>query len=115
MQDIIPIRISDMTLQQHLRNAGGCTEVPVNLEGWMRVKKIWIQPATRRGNALCLHRLEQVLQNDKRVVAIEEARPEVDFPTHAPAGGFVAAIKQRLPRGVEKVCALPGDVLAGID
>ena len=87
-----------MALQKHLGDAGGGAEVAVDLERRMGVEEIRIEPALA-GNRADGH--QEISQNLVGVVAVEEAGPEVNLPAHAPAGGRVAAIDERLPSGIE--------------
>src|SRR5437588_1781943 len=75
-----------MALHQHLRNSRRATEVAIDLKWGMRVEKIRIRVSRQRFD-----------EHFVRMVAIEEAGPEIDLPGFAPAGAAVAAEEEGLP------------------
>jgi len=66
------------------------------------VEQVRIHAAAAVEFLLAADRLEQVAQDQIGVVAVVETRPQVDFPSHAPAGGRVAAMDERLAGGLEQ-------------
>ena len=78
-------------LHQHLRDAGGHAEVAVDLEGRVGVEQVGVDAAAARvARARRVDEPEQVADEAVRVVAVAEARPQVDLPGHRPAGAVVA-------------------------
>src|SRR5438132_1356191 len=51
VNEVMPVRVPDVTLQKHFRDAGRRAEIAVNLKWRVRVEQIRIQPAPagRRG------------------------------------------------------------------
>src|SRR6478609_7951708 len=80
-----------MALDEHLRHGRRTAEVAVDLEWRALVEEVGITLA------------DEVFEQDFRVVAIVQARPEVGFPRHAPAGGAVAAALDAFARTGEKL------------
>ncbi len=76
-------RRSFVALEQHLRDAGRAAEVAVNLKRRMGVEEVRERVPGQRFD-----------EHLVRVIAVEEARPEIDFPRLAPAGAPVAAKEQ---------------------
>src|SRR5579871_1700351 len=97
-----------LALEEHFGDAGGGAEVAVDLEGRVCVEEVG-EEAGFRLDALLLvgGGLDQVLQDAPGMIAIEEARPEVQLPAHRPAGGFIAAKLERLFRGGEQLRTAP--------
>ena len=80
-----------VALQQHLGDAGGTSEVAVDLEWRVRVEEV------RVGAALLLlvaHEGQLVADELEGVVAVEQARPQAHLPSHAPSCRRVAAVYQ---------------------
>src|SRR5437870_5388230 len=100
VNEVTPFRVPDVTSQKHLRDAGGRAKIAVNLKRRVRVQQVWIQAAAfARRNFRSADGREQVAQDAMRVIAVAETRPDIQLPTHAPAGRLVAAEGQRLARG----------------
>ena len=70
-----------LALQQHLVHTREATQVAVNL-----IRRVCIPKVIERA------RTQQVLQEGVGAVAVTQVRPEVELPTHTPAGGEVAAM-----------------------
>src|SRR5438132_12240450 len=77
-----------MALHQHLRNSRRATEVAIDLKWGMGVEKIRIRVSRQRFD-----------EHFVRVIAAEEAGPEIDLPGFAPAGAAVAAEEEGLLGG----------------
>jgi hypothetical protein len=80
------MNFTQVRLQQHFRNARRATEIAVYLERRMRIEEIRIGVSVE-----CLDK--QLV----RMIAVEQARPETDFPSLAPARAHIATENQRLP------------------
>ena len=92
-----------MTLDEHLADTSGTTEVAVDLEGRMGIKEVGISttmstPLYRVGN-----HGEHVANDAEGMVAIEHTRPEIDFPAQAPSRGHVATLLQRVSSSSKEV------------
>ena len=74
------MNIANVGLGNHLADAGGVSEVPVDLERWMHVEQI-----VRK------LRLEHSFQDAVGTVTIMEPGPNGHFPGPAPAGRAVTA------------------------
>ena len=60
-----------MTLQQHFHYAGGGAKVAVDLEGWVRVEEIGVNPAAFHVNSLAfLHQAQHHVDHFRGVDAI---------------------------------------------
>ena len=93
-----------MALHQHLGHAGSAAQVAVDLEGWVHVPKI-VSGAV----------FKQVAIEQIGVVSIVQSCPLVEFPTHAPAGGAIAAMSENHARGLGKFgCGERRDGRAGM-
>ncbi len=73
-----------MALQQHLRDARACAEIAVDLKRRMRVPQIRQRAVT-----------QLLRQHQVRVIAVKQARPEIDLPRFAPSSAAIAARAQR--------------------
>src|ERR1035438_267869 len=103
-----------VALQQHLGDAGGGAEVAVDLKRRMCVEQVLVHSGLGGLGVRC--RGDQVAHDPVGVVAIQEARPQVELPAHRPAGSGVTAENQRLLRGLEQLRrAEGGDLAAWID
>ena len=97
------MHVAVVALQQHLGNAGGTTEVAVNLEGWMGIEEVGVGAALF---LLSAHQGELVANEFQGMVAIEQPGPEAYLPSHAPARGGVATVLERGLCGVSQLgCA----------
>ena len=105
-----------MALRQHLDDAGGGAEVAVDLEGRVGVEQVGVDAApaaiVRRAG---LDQREQPRQQLERALAVEQARPLVDLPAHAPARGLVAAQLVRTAHRREQRRRRRGDVPARVE
>ena len=56
-----------------------------------------LAPALRLREEILLtqRKLAPAMETAKRMIAVEESRPQVHFPSHRPAGGFVTSCDQR--------------------
>ncbi len=94
-----------MGLQQHFRDAAGGAEVAVNLEWGMGVEQVG------QGAFGC----QLLREHGVGVVAIQQARPEINFPSHRPAGTVITTKQQGLFGGIKEFRrAAPGDFVAGM-
>ena len=106
---VAAIRLAQLALQQHFRDARSGTEVAVDLERRMGVEQVGVNAAAPAG------RHQEPLENLVGAVAISEARPEVDLPCLAPAGAAVAAGIERNARRLRQLRrAQRGDLAAGM-
>ena len=80
-----------MALKQHLGNAGGSSEVTVDLKWRMLIPKI-----------ICRSVFQQIAQERMGMVSVAETRPVVEFPAHRPSGCRITALTQGLAGGVSK-------------
>src|SRR4051794_4758036 len=86
-----------MRLDKHFGDAGSRAEVAVNLKWRVRIEEFGVDssaPAVIDVIPLSGD-MQQVTEQAMRVIAVEEARPEVDSPSHRPSGGLVPARGQR--------------------
>ncbi len=87
-----------MALHQHFGNACGTTKVSVNLEGWVCIEQVGVGASflffiTHQGQLVCNELVG--------MVAVEQTRPQANFPSHAPASGWVAAMNEGSAGSVE--------------
>ena len=88
-------------LQKHLRDAGAGAIIPIDLERRMRVEKIRIGAAAGEPDfAAGRDEAQLAAQQTKRVVAIPQTGPHVDFPAEAPARAVITADFQAAAAGV---------------
>src|SRR5690606_5332119 len=70
----------------HLANTGSSAEIAINLERWMRIKKICI----------CACRRKLALQDRPGALRIAEASPKAGAPANTPTGGIIAPDIERV-------------------
>ena len=104
-----------MTLDKHLGNTRCATEVAVNLEGGMGIEHVGVG-----ATLLTASRLDggfDLLADERhRMVAVEEACPEADFPAHRPACGGVTSGYEAGAGGAEEVGRAVGrDLIAWVE
>lgn len=78
-------------------------------------ERMWIDAAARARTAIASGGAQQILDEEKCVVAIAEAGPEVDLPTQRPTGAVVATDLERLAGGGEKLRSGRRDLATRID
>ena len=93
-----------MRLEKHLGDAGGRTEVAVDLKGRMGIQKVGIDTsAIVHVGAYGVYEGHEIPQYPIGVVAIAEARPKVDFPGTTPSGAANTAGFERDLGGFESL------------
>ncbi len=87
---------------EHLVDAGGGAEVAVDLEGRVRIPEVGVGGV---GDDVAHHLVG--------AITVEQLGPEVDLPSHRPAGTAVAAVFQRFAGGLSQIRGgVDGDVSA---
>lgn len=106
----------EVRLDQHFHHAGSGAEIAIDLERWMGIEQVRIHAAAAELSFFSLRAngFEQVAEDFHRAVAIEKACPQIRFPAHRPAGGFIAAEFERLLRCGKKFGGLPVDFIPWI-
>ncbi len=106
--------LARLRLQEHLGDAGSRAEVTIDLKRRMRVEKVGVDAAALAVvNVVPRARnVQQVTQQEVRMITIQQPRPEVDAPCHRPPGGLVAARGQGDLRGGGQVRRRHGRNLA---
>ncbi len=109
------VDLAVLALQQHLCDAGCHAKIAVDLEGWVCVEEVGVDAASLHDHVRVLAEFQHVPDHSERVIAVLQASPEVDLPSHGPAGAAVAAEFQRtLSRIPQSGRAAPGDLVAGM-
>ena len=90
-----------LALQQHFGDCRAAAEVAVDLEWRMQTKQVRRAAADEHG------------QKSFRAVTVVQASPEIGFPSHAPAGGGIAAPFQRQAGAAVKIGRAGVDLTAG--
>ena len=77
--------VAGLATEEHLHNARSATEVPINLEGWMRAEEVGIAPTSiglARMGIEGVDRTEEHIQYLVGSSSIAEACVEIHLPAH---------------------------------